>query len=166
MAQLRSEEFRKSAVQKFHNRGSRPVEEVTRGLGVSPWSLDQWAKRYAISPEMKYKLERRPQDWSAAEKLQAVIEFEGMVVDKRGEFLRREGLHSDHIEAWKKSMQMGLEPAVKLTKEERMERADDRRKIQALEGDLRRKDKALAEVTALLVLKKKADLIWGTGESE
>ena len=35
-----------------------------------------------------------------------------------------------------------------------------------LERDLNRKDKALAETTALLVLKKKADLIWGTGDKE
>jgi transposase len=166
MGQHRSEEFRRTAVQKFYSRGSRPVEEVARGLGVSSWSLYQWAKRYAISPGMK-KQDRRPQDWSAAEKWKAVFEFEGLAADKQGEFLRREGLHSDHIEAWKKSMQSGLDaPASKLTKEERMERAEDRRKIEALERDLRRKDKALAEVTALLVLKKKADLIWGTGENE
>jgi hypothetical protein len=35
-----------------------------------------------------------------------------------------------------------------------------------LEKELHRKDRALAETTALLVLKKKADLIWGNGENE
>ena len=43
------------------------------------------------------------------EKLRAVIEFEGLQGDKQGEYLRREGLHSDHIAAWKKSMEAGLE---------------------------------------------------------
>lgn len=163
----RSEEFRQAAVQKLHSRGSRHVEDIARELGVSPWSLCQWAKRYsaATSPGVK-KFERRPQDWSAAEKLQAVIEYEGLPADKRGEFLRRQGLHSEHLASWKKSMQSGLEPAGKLTKGERTERALERRKIQELERELRRKDKALAETTALLVLKKKADLIWGAGENE
>ncbi len=42
----------------------------------------------------------------------------------------------------------------------------DKKKIKELERDLQRKDRALAETTALLVLKKKADLIWGSGENE
>src|ERR1700761_5474914 len=150
----RSEEFKKSAVQKFHSRGNRNVEEVADDLGVSPWSLYKWAKHYATSPGMK-KSDRRPQEWTAAEKLKAVIEFEGLEPEKRGEYLRREGLHAEHLEGWKKSMQAGLEPAKKLSAEERAERAEDRRKIQELERDLRRKDRALAETTALLVLKKK-----------
>ena len=41
----------------------------------------------------------------------------------------------------------------------------DKRKIKELEKELQRKDRALAETTALLVLKKKADLIWGNGEN-
>ena len=42
----------------------------------------------------------------------------------------------------------------------------DKKKIKELERDLSRKEKALAETTALLVLKKKADLIWGSGEEQ
>lgn len=150
----RSEEFKKSAVQKFHSRGARSVETVASELGVSPWSLYQWAKRYATSPGMK-KSDRRPQDWSAAEKLKAVLEYEGLSEDKRGEYLRRRGLHSEHVEAWKKSMQAALDRPGKLSASERAERAEEKRKIQELERELRRKDKALAETTALLVLKKK-----------
>lgn len=165
MSQHRSEEFREAAVQKFHCRGSRNVAEVAGELGVSTWSLYQWSKRYAITSDMK-KSNRRPQDLSAAEKLKAVITFEGLTGDKQGEFLRKAGLHSDHIAAWKKSMQAGLEPAGKPSDDARAERAEDKRKIQELERDLRRKERALAETAALLILKKKADLIWGTEESE
>lgn len=41
---------------------------------------------------------------------------------------------------------------------------DERQRIKALERDLARKDKALAEAAALLVLRKKAAAIWGGGE--
>lgn len=108
------------------------------------------------------KKQRRPGERSAQEKLRAVIEYEGMPEDKRGEYLRREGLQSEHIEGWKKSMEAGLGGSA-LSAAERSERAADKKKIQELERELRRKDKALAETTALLVLKKKADLIWGGG---
>jgi transposase len=166
MSHHRSEEFRKAAVQKYLSRGSRPRDAIAQEVGVSTWSLHQWAKRYGTSPGMK-KSDRRPQDWTAAEKLSAVIAYEGLPTDQRGEFLRSQGLHSEHIEGWKKSMQAGLEPATgKLTSDERAERTEDRRKIKELERDLNRKNKALAETTALLIRKKKADLLWGTGENE
>ena len=110
---IRSEEFRKAAVKKFQNRGSRQVLEVAKDPGVTPWSLYKWSRDYATYPEMKKPGERRPQDWSAAEKLKAVIEFESLSGDKRGEFLRREGLHAEHLEGWKTSMESGLEPSKK-----------------------------------------------------
>ena len=165
MSQQRSEEFRRAAVEKFRSRGSRSVEDVSRVLGVSSWSLYQWAKRYGNDQGM-VKRNRRPGERSAQEKLKAVIEFEGLEGEKQGEYLRREGLHSDHIAAWKKSMEAGLEPGRGDNPATRMERSQDKRKIKELKKELQRKDRALAETTALLVLKKKADLIWGNGENE
>jgi transposase-like protein len=165
VSQQRTEEFRKAAVEKFHNRGGRSVEEVARGLGVSSWSLYHWSKDYGSRGAMKQN--RRPGDRSISEKLKAVIEFEGLDVEKQGEYLRREGLQSEHIAAWKKSMEAGLESGGGgLTAANRSEWAADKKKIKELERDLHRKDRALAETTALLVLKKKADLIWGSGENE
>jgi transposase-like protein len=164
VSQQRTEGFRRAAVEKFQSRGSRSVEEVARVLGVSSWSLYQWSKRYGNRNGMKKN--RRPGDRSAQEKLKAVIEYEGLEGDKQGEYLRREGLHCDDIAAWKKSMEGGLEGGGGLTAASRTERAQDKQKIKELERELRRKDKALAETAALLVLKKKADLIWGSGENE
>lgn len=159
-----SVEFRRTAVQKFYSRGSRSVDEVASGLGVSPWSLYRWTKECG-TPSVMEKKDRRPQDWSAAEKLNAVIEYERLAPEQQGEFLRREGLHTDHILAWKKSMEAGLESEIG-GHTSRAELAQLKAEKKALERDLNQKDKALAEVTALLVLKKKADLIWGTGEKK
>jgi transposase len=163
VGQERNEEFRRAAVEKFYNRGHRSVAELAQVLGVSSWSLYHWAKRYGNAGGMKRQ--RRPGERSAQEKLRAVIEYEAMPEDKRGEYLRREGLQSDHIEGWKKSMEAGLGGSAR-SAADRSERAADKKKIEELEREIRRKDKALAETTALLVLKKKADLIWGGGENE
>jgi len=164
MGQERTEEFRKSAVEKFHSRGSRSVAEVAGVLGVSRWSLYQWSKRYGRADVMKHN--RRPADRSVQEKLRAVMEFEALAEEKQGEYLRREGLHSEHIAGWKKSMEAGLEGGGGLSAANRSEWAEDKKKIKELQRDLQRKDRALAETTALLVLKKKADLIWGSGENQ
>jgi hypothetical protein len=159
-----SEEFKRIAVQKLFSRGSRNVEEISKELGVAKVTLYAWAKNYGTSPGMS-NTQRRPQDWSAAEKLKAVIEFEKLAPEQQGEFLRQVGLHSDHIAGWKQSMQEGLEPREK-TKESRDEMSQLKAQNKELERDLSKKDKALAEVTALLILKKKADLLWGTGEKK
>jgi Transposase len=163
VSQERTEEFRRAAVEKFQSRGSRTVAEVARGLGVSSWSLYHWSHDYGKAGEMKGN--RRPMERSVEEKLKAVIEFEGLAEGQQGEYLRRKGLQSEHIAAWKKSMEVGLGGGAERAAY-RSELAADKKKIQELEKELRRKDKALAETTALLVLKKKADLIWGGGENE
>ena len=113
VSQQRTEEFRRAAVEKFQSRGARSVEEVARVLGVSSWSLYHWSKRYGSSEAMKHN--RRPGDRSVSEKLKAVIEFEGLEGEKQGEYLRREGLQSEHIAGWKKSMEAGLEGGGGLT---------------------------------------------------
>jgi transposase-like protein len=165
MGQLQySSEFKETAVRKLLSRGSRSVVSICQDLGVSSPTIYEWKRLYATSSGMK-KPEKRPQDRGPAEKLKAVIEYESLAVEKRGEFLRREGLHSEHIEAWKKSMQAALEPGAK-SQSERTELNELKARNKELERDLNRKDRALAETTALLVLKKKADLIWGTGENE
>ena len=160
-----SEKFKQSAVQKIFLRGNRTIETVCEEIGISSPSFYEWKKKYANIPGMQ-KSERRPQDWTSAEKLKAVMDFDHLPEEKRGEFLRSSGLQSDHISTWKTLMEAGLEPPKKLTAEERAERAADRQKIKELEREINRKDKALAETAALLILKKKADLIWGTGENE
>ncbi len=158
-----SEEFKKSAVEKLLHRGSRPVAAIIEELGVASPTLYQWRNDFANLAGMK-KTPQRPQDRSPEAKLRALIEFESLPEEKRGEFLRKEGLHVEHVKAWRKQLEDALTPVNKQA--ERLERAEDRRKIKELERELRRKDAALAETTALLVLKKKANLIWGTGEDE
>jgi hypothetical protein len=112
------------------------------------------------------KQNRRPEDRRVEEKLKAVMEFEALGEEEQGGCRGREGLQSDHIAGWKKSMEVGLEGGGGLTAAQRSEWAADKKRIKALARDLQRKDRALAETTALLVLKKKADLIWGSGEDE
>jgi transposase-like protein len=159
-----SEEFKKSAVQKILLRGGKTIDQVCSEIGITNPSFYEWKTKYGSEAGMK-KPDRRPQDWTAPEKLKAVIEFEGLVEEKRGEFLRKSGLHSEHVEGWKKSMQAGLESTAR-DPATRAELSDMKAKNKELERDLNRKNKALAETTALLVLKKKADLLWGTGENE
>ena len=96
---------------------------------------------------------RRPADWPATERLRVVMEASRLRDEELGAFLRREGLDEAIIAEWKAAVLEALGPQPKLS-------ADSKR-VRELEKELRRKDKALAETAALLVLKKKVQAIWG-----
>ena len=96
---------------------------------------------------------KRPQDWTAEEKLQAVIEAAGLPEAELGEFLRRQGLHEAQLQQWRDGVLAGLEQH---TKRGSRKSSPEARRVRELERELARKEKALAEAAALLVLKKKA----------
>ena len=101
---------------------------------------------------------KRPQDWSAEEKLAAVIEAASVAEAELGAFLRARGLHQAQLQEWRQRLLASLSErpagAAKRTRAEA-------RRIRQLEHELTRKEKALAEAAALLMLKKKARAIWG-----
>ena len=79
----------------------------------------------------------------------------------------------DQIEAWKQQILESLGATTTRATDKGSNSKEDKaahQKIQdemkQLKSDLNRKDKALAELTALLVLKKKADLLWGDSEDD
>ena len=79
--------------------------------------------------------------------------------EQLGAFLREKGLHQTHLEQWRSQMLDGLQNGA--AKKRSRQKNSDAKRIRSLEKELRRKDKALAETAALLVLKKKVQEIWG-----
>jgi transposase len=88
-----------------------------------------------------------------------VLEYEKLDEEARGKYLREKGLYSVQIEGWRTEMLAAVGKRPK-------SRDAQGRRIRELEAELRRKESALAETAALLVLKKKAQAIWGDREDE
>ena len=108
----------------------------------------------------KQRSGKRPQDWPPQEKLEVVLEAASLSEEDLGEFLRRKGLHQAQLDEWRERMTKGA--LEELGSRRRSRKASpEAKRIRELEKELRRKDKALAETAALLVLKKKVDAIWG-----
>ncbi len=96
--------------------------------------------------------------WTPEAKFKAVLDTANLVDTELGHYLRKEGLYSNQVIDWRAQFVENFEPKVKLKRDER----DD--KIRALEREILRKDKALAEASALLILQKKVSLIWGNND--
>lgn len=102
-----------------------------------------------------------PGDRQASEKLKLVIESKSIEPELMGEWLRGQGLHSEHIALWEQELATIVADKDDALKHELQQ---TKKKLKEIERELVRKDKALAELAALLVLKKKAAAIWGDDE--
>ena len=98
--------------------------------------------------------------WTAEAKLKALIETAGLAEPELGVYLRREGLYSYQITAWRAEVLEHFATSPTPKKDARDET------IRQLEREILRKDKALAEASALLILQKKVDVIWGNGRED
>jgi hypothetical protein len=114
----------------------------------------------SASPSPAASPARRPQDWSALERAQVVVEAGELPEAELGEFLRRRGLHREQLEEWRASIEEAL------AKPRASRPTSESKRIKELERELARKEKALAEAAALLVLKKKMDQYWADADDD
>ena len=144
---------------------NRTVVSLSRETGVSEASLYNWKKQFRAKGYVVPKKPTLADQWDAKAKLAAVIQTAAMNEAERSEYCRQHGLYPEQLEAWKAAASEALEPAARATMD-KAELSAERKKNRALEKELRRKEKALAEVAALLTLSKKAQAIWGTNEDD
>ncbi len=167
-----SEGFKSRMVQKMLEPAAMTACSLSRECGVPQGTLSRWLRLARIVGAMNGKqanpigngdpAARRPQDWSAEEKLDAVLEAAAIADEDLGAFLRTKGLHEANLVAWRKTV-LAASRAALAGERPRKSRKQTKEigRIRELEKELDRKEKALAEVAALLVLKKKVHAIWG-----
>ena len=104
-----------------------------------------------------------PSLWDGAKKLSIVIETASFNKEELSGYCRKNGLYPEQIEQWKSAAIFANEDSLTaLTRKEKSELKKEKDKSRRLEKELNRKDKALAETAALLVLKKKYRRSGGT----
>ncbi len=160
-----SKRFRRKMVQKMLGPRAKTASGLSEEVGICQSTLSRWKRSATIADMSEDKLEemkprKRPQDWTAEEKLEAVREAGGLEDEELGAYLRRSGLHEAQLKKWRAAALEGL------SKKKRSKGMAPSRRIRELERELRRKEKALAEAAALLILKKKAEVLWGDGDDD
>jgi transposase len=147
------------------------VHELAAQVGVHQTTLSRWLREattvrrtmthddQSSSPPRRA---RRPEELSPEDKLRIVREAALLQGSQLGAYLRREGVHEADLDRWKEA----AEEAALSALAGRRQRSLEQKRIRKLESELRRKEKALAEAAALLVLEKKARALWGDREDE
>jgi transposase-like protein len=160
-----SKAFKSKMVQRMAGPGAVSANALAADTGIPQPTLSRWLKEAQDAGHMKPRrpstepnTERRPADWPPEERLRVVMEASRLRDQELGEFLRREGLHEATLTEWRAAALEALSPQRKAPAESK--------RVRELEKELRRKDKALAETAALLVLQKKIQAIWGDGDDD
>lgn len=142
------------------------VATLSAETGISSATLYNWRKQIQATGQAIPATANRPDHWAAADKLAIVFETRALNVAELGEYCRKKGLYPEQIQAWESAALSGYQQQEQLDKQRLAQSKADRSRIQQLEAELTRKNAALAETAALLVLSKKSRAIWGdSGEN-
>lgn len=157
MTTKHSEAFIEQALVKAYSRGKRTIKSVAQDLNVSYHTLKYWMKNKAFTKTgTPAAREKRPQDWTAAEQLGALQETHGLSGEALQAWCRERGLFAHHLTSWKTAFCAEIKAPATAVREVRTLHDE----IAKLKRDVVRKDRALAEAAALLILQKKFRALW------
>ncbi len=163
-----TETFKIEAVKKAlsHNNGTS-ITEVAKNLALPTSTLYGWVqvmkgKDKATPLTSEGTPEKKPCQWTTKEKFDAILETAHLSEEAVSEYCRKKGIFPHHLQAWKKEFREGAEKKAAIENAGQIKALKEENK--QLSKELRRKDKALAEAAALLVLKKKVNEYWDLKE--
>ena len=132
------------------------VNQVAEQEGISVAALYNWRKTARLEGKpVPGSRNPTPEDWPSEAKFAVVMETASLNEAELAEYCRAKGLYSEQIGRWKAAACEGLSQPKKTPPSQL-----NHREIRKLKRQLARKDKALAEAAALLILQKKFQALW------
>lgn len=158
-----SEKFRQSILQKVLRPGSSGISKIAEENGIHHDTIRRWLRLYKKETPLRSD-NKKSSNRSPEEKLKIISESYCLSGNDLGEYLRKNGLHSSDLEEWKSLFFRSQKSPGRPSKNPEIESLIKREK--ALKKDLIRKDRALAEMSARVILLKKSQEIFGAKEVE
>lgn len=161
-----SEQRKNAVLQKILDPEGVSIAALSLEEGISRWTLYDWRKQSLGGEPPLPDKGRRSDTLSAEAKFAIVVETATLPEAELSQYCRERGLYPEHIKTWKQAFIEGIAPGGRSPLADRTALQNERKRSKSLERELNRKEKALAEAAALLVLRKKAKAIWGEDEDE
>jgi transposase-like protein len=160
-----SKEMKEAIVAKICRPGGFSYSQVARESGIAPSTVHGWVKSLGGQSQVKL-VKKQVSDLSPAEKLKLIFDSMKLSETELGDFVRRNGIFASDLDNWKTELLLEVQQIKRGRPKLDPEVVKLREANARLQKDLRRKDKALAEASALVILKKRAEEIWGKDEED
>lgn len=145
---------------------NKAVSALAKEAGITEQTLYTWRRQLKNQGMPVPGDGKNPEGWSSEDKFAVVLETAALNEAALAEYCRRKGLYAQQIAAWRQACRSANANAGEQARSQREQSKQDQKRIRQLEKELHRKEKALAEAAALLVLRKKAQAIWGDKEED
>ena len=149
-----------------NNESITKISKISKEEGIYEQNLRNWRDKARRDGYATPGTDALPDDWSTQDKFFVVVETASMNETELAEYARKKGLYVEQIKSWKNACLNANGGVAKEAAHLNRELRDSEKERKKLEKELQRKEKALAEAAALLVLSKKANAIWGEPEGE
>jgi transposase-like protein len=161
-----SPERKEAVLKKMMPPHNRSVKQLAIEEGISEASLYNWRQEARAKGILLPDGDTGPEGWTARDKFAAVMESASLNEQETAEYCRRKGIYPPQLEQWRRACENANDWDRQANIKLKTERKTDQKRIKDLEKELQRKEKALAEAAALLVLQKKVQAIWEESEDE
>lgn len=161
-----SPERKEAVLRKMMPPHNRSVTQLALEEGISEATLYNWRKQARSKGILMPDGDTGPEGWNARDKFAAVMESASLNEHEAAEYCRHKGIFPHQLEQWRKACEDANDWDKKANIKLKAEQKANRNRIKKLEKELHRKEKALAEAAALLMLQKKVQAIWGDPEDE
>lgn len=166
MPRVYTQDFKDKILKKLQPPENKSVPEIAEEEGIPTTTIHTWVskarKNGLMIPNSKPSNDDK---WRNEDKLRIVMETFSLNEEELSQYCRKHGLYSTDIKRWRTILESSFS-STKPTKELEQELKAEKETNKKLERELKYKEKALAEAAALLVLRKKADAIWGDPEED
>ena len=140
------------------------IRQLSQEEGISEATQHKWRAEARGKGQLLPDADAGPEGWSSRDKFAAVLETAALNEADLAEYCRKRGLYPSQIAAWRAACEQANDWDRTSTARISQATREDKKRVKDLERELARKDKALAEAAALLILGKKASAIWGGDE--
>lgn len=142
------------------------LRRIANEFSIGAATVSKWRKELVSEDLLKEDVEQKTENFTAEQIFSFVIETSTMTEHELAEYCRSKGLFVEKVKKWRTiSIQAHQSKAENQYKQDSIRRSD-KKKIKALEKELARKNQALAETAALLVLREKFNALWETSEED
>src|SRR4051794_33226920 len=158
-------ERRTAVLKKLEPPNAVALRQLAKGEGISEATLHSWRREARSQGRLLPDADAGPEGWTSRDKFAAVVETAAMNEADFAAYCRQRGLYAEQIQTWRTACEQANDWERASSQRLGQATREEKKRIKTLERDLARKEKALAEAAALLVLRKNAVAIWGTART-